>query len=90
MPPQPNNDAERAELKKVARDLLSRIKGLLVLNWRQKTTARAQVRLAIEDALESGLPPAYERPLFEQKCAALFEHVYESYPEAQVSLYAAN
>jgi hypothetical protein len=88
-PAPPLSDAERAELKKVARDLLNRIKGLLVLNWRQKAAARAQVRLAIEDALESGLPAAYERPLFEQKCAALFEHIYESYPERDMNVYVA-
>src|SRR5690606_34656190 len=30
------NSAERDEVKKVAKDLLSRLKALLVLNWRQK------------------------------------------------------
>jgi type I restriction enzyme, R subunit len=49
---------ERAEVKKVARDLLSRLKSLLVLNWRQKSAARAQLKLAIEDALDTGLPAA--------------------------------
>ncbi len=33
---------ERNEVKKVARDLLVKLKGLLVLNWRQKSTARSQ------------------------------------------------
>jgi len=55
--------AERAEVKKVARELLNRLKQLLVLNWRQKSTARAQLRLAIEDVLDAGLPRAYARPL---------------------------
>ncbi len=30
-------EEERAEVKKVARDLLARLKALLVLNWRQKS-----------------------------------------------------
>jgi len=30
---------ERAEVKKVARELLNRLKQLLVLNWRQRSTA---------------------------------------------------
>ncbi len=50
---------ERAEVKKVARELLARLKDLLVLNWRQKSAARSTLKLAIEDALDSGLPRAY-------------------------------
>jgi type I restriction enzyme R subunit len=70
---------ERNEVKKVAQQLLERLKKLLVLNWRQKTQARAQVRLAIEDLLDEGLPPWYAKDLYQVKCEALFEHVYESY-----------
>ena len=77
---------ERAEVKKVAREMLNRLKELLVLNWRQKSTARSKLKLAIEDVLDK-LPEAYERQLYAQKCAALFEHVYESYPEANQSAY---
>jgi type I restriction enzyme R subunit len=80
--------AERDEVKKVARELLSRLKQLLVLNWRQKSAARSTLKLAIEDALDT-LPAAYDRPLYSQKCMALFEHVYESYPEANGGRYAA-
>jgi len=79
--------AERDEVKKVARELLARLKTLLVLNWRQKSAARSTLKLAIEDTLDT-LPAAYDRPLFAQKCSALFEHVYESYPERNVGVYA--
>jgi type I restriction enzyme R subunit len=79
---------ERAEVKKVARDLLNRLKQLLVLNWRQKSGARAQVRLAIEDVLDGGLPRVYDKPLYEQKCSVLFEHIYESYTEEGCSVYS--
>lgn len=79
---------ERAEVKKVARDLLLKLKGLLVLNWRQKLTARSQLKLLIEDTLDTGLPRAYTPQIYEQKCAAVFEHVYESYPERDVGVYA--
>jgi len=80
--------AERTEVKKVARALLDRIKTLLVLNWRQKAGARAQLRLAIEDVLDGGLPRAYDKPLYEKKCTALFEHVYECYPGEGQGVYA--
>jgi type I restriction enzyme, R subunit len=81
------NAAERDEVKKVAKELLSRLKTLLVLNWRQKSAARSTLKLAIEDTLDT-LPDAYDRPLFAQKCSALFEHVYESYPERNAGVYA--
>lgn len=79
--------AERDEVKKVAKELLSRLKSLLVLNWRQKSAARSSLKLAIEDMLDT-LPAAYDRPLYSQKCTALFEHVYESYPERNAGVYA--
>ncbi|GAB1719602.1 MAG: DEAD/DEAH box helicase [Nitrosospira sp.] len=78
---------ERAEVKKVARELLVKLKGLLVLNWRQKSMARSQLKLTIEDTLDSGLPRAYTPELYNQKCSAVFEHVYESYPERNAGVY---
>lgn len=80
---------ERAEVKKVAHILLERLKQLLVLNWRNKIAARAQVQEAIKDTLDSGLPRAYTPELYRQKCSVLFDHVYESYPERDGSVYAA-
>jgi type I restriction enzyme R subunit len=82
------NTEERAEVRKVARDLLARLKGLLVLNWRQKAAARSTLRLAIEDTLDSGLPRAYAPDMYRDKCSAVFEHVYESYPERNAGVYA--
>jgi type I restriction enzyme R subunit len=79
---------ERAEVKKVAHELLTRLKDLLVLNWRKKAAARSALRLAIEDTLDSGLPKAYAREMYRQKCSAVFEHVYESYPERDAGVYA--
>ncbi len=70
---------EREAVKKVARQVLERLKSVLALDWRRQTQARAQVRLAIEDTLDQGLPRAYTPELYQGKCAALFEHVYESY-----------
>jgi len=73
------SEEEREEVKKVARQLLQRVKGALVINWRQKAQARAQVRLAIEDELDDGLPRVYSPDLYEQKCSAVFAHVFESF-----------
>ena len=78
---------ERDEVKREARTLLSWRKELSVLNW-QKSAARAALTLAVEDALDSGLPRAYSPELYRKKCSAVFEHLYESYPERSVGVYS--
>lgn len=70
---------ERDEVKKVARVMLDKLKVAVVLDWRQRAQARAHVRLTIEDALDDGLPRAYTPELYQQKVAAVFEHVFGSY-----------
>lgn len=79
---------ERAEVKKVARDLLVRLQWMLVLDWRKKSGARAQLQLAIEDTLDAGLPRAYTPERYRQKCSAVFEHVYEGYAGRGTNVYA--
>jgi type I restriction enzyme, R subunit len=80
---------ERTEVKKVAKQLLERLKALLVLDWRKRQAARARVEDAIKDFLDAGLPPAYSPDLYQQKCSAVFEHFYESYPESDANVYTA-
>jgi len=81
-------DSERTKVKVVASELLDKVKALLVLNWREKAASRAQLKLAIEDALDLGLPRAYTPELYQQKCTTIFEHFYVSYPEREKSIYA--
>ena len=59
----------------------------IALNWRQRTQSRAQVRLAIEDFLDAGLPRAYTPELYHRKCSDLFEHIYERYLGEGTSVY---
>ena len=69
-------------MKKVARALLNRLKQLLVLNWRQKAAARSQTQVGHRGCPGHGAPACLQRPeLYRQKCSAVFEHMYESYPE---------
>lgn len=75
-------------MKKVARALLERIAYLLDLDWRGRTSARSRVQLAIEDALDDGLPDKYTNELFNEKAAKLFEHFYEKYPDRLHNVYA--
>ncbi len=78
---------EQTEVKKVAKQLLARLKGLLVLDWRKRQAARARVEEAIRDFLDDGLPRAYTTDAYKQKCSAVFEHFYESYPGREVNVY---
>ena len=72
------SDTERDEVKKVAKQLLAKVQGLLALDWQKRAGPRAQVKGAISDALDEGLPRAYDKPLYEAKVEAVFEHFYET------------
>ena len=80
---------EREEVKKIAHQILEKLNKLLVLGWRQKVSTRARVKIEIENALDEGLPRAYSKELYEAKCSAVFEHVYQSYQGEGQSVYAA-
>lgn len=88
-PAPPLTPEERNEIKKVAKQLLTKLKGLLVLDWRKRQSTQAKVRDTIKDVLDLGLPRAYSPELYEQKCATIFEHIYESYPQSGEGVYAA-
>ena len=80
---------ERSEVKKVAKLLLERIKALLVLDWRKRQSSRAGVEDAIKGLLDAGLPRVYSPELYQKKCSAVFEHVYESYADQGDNIYVA-
>jgi type I site-specific restriction-modification system R (restriction) subunit len=74
------SDSDREKVKVTARDLLNTLKaGKLVLDWRKRQQARADVRITIEKMLDMGLPRAYTPELFDQKTSAVFQHVYDAY-----------
>jgi len=61
----------------------------LVLDWKKTQAKRAAVRIEIEEALDVGLPdPTYDKPLYESKVQAVFEHIFSAYQGAGVSIYA--
>jgi type I restriction enzyme R subunit len=80
-------EAERAQVKKVAESLLVLLKReKLVLDWRKEQQARAAVRLAVEEQLDQ-LPEKFTTDLYEQKCSAVYEHIYDSYWDDGRSVY---
>jgi type I restriction enzyme R subunit len=82
------SNADRDKVKATARELLATLKaGKLVIDWRKRQQARAEVRVTIEKMLDQGLPRAYTPELFEQKATAVFQHVYDAYYGAGRSVY---
>ncbi len=82
--------AERTQVKQVAQELLVTLKAeRLVLDWRKKQQTRAMVRQAIEVSLDR-LPSIYTTALYQQKCEAVYQHVYESYFSEGRSVYRAH
>ena len=61
----------------------------LVLDWKKKVPMRADVQLTIEDTLWEKLPEEYYPPeLKDEKSNLLFQHVYDSYQGAGISIYS--
>jgi type I restriction enzyme R subunit len=80
--------AQETTVKSVVRDLLAKLKReLLVLDWRDRQSTRAAVRVGIETTLDGGLPDVYDRTLFARKSQAVYEHVFTSYQGDGHSIY---
>ena len=80
---------EEQQVKKVGRELLEILKReKLVLDWRKRQQSRAQVCVTIEDIFDRGLPQAYSPELYQKKCDAVYQHVYDSYYGAGKSVYS--
>ena len=79
--------AQEAEVKRVARELLERLKAdRIVLDWRTRQQSRAAVRQAIELELDK-LPEVYSPEIFETKCDLAYRHVFDSYYGPGESVY---
>lgn len=81
------NDEVR-QVKQVARELLEKLKReKLVLDWRKRQQARADVRLTIEESLDR-LPARYTAPVYREKCQQVYMHVYDAYYGGGQGVYA--
>ncbi len=81
---------EKQQVKKVARDLLERLKeSKLVLDWRKRQQSRAQVLTTIKDVLDDGLPRSYTPEKYNEKCQVIYQHIYDNYYGQGRSIYKA-
>ncbi len=84
------SEKEKAEIRKVARELLATLKERkLVLDWRKRQQSRADVLTTIETALDEGLPQSFTPEVYRQKCELVYQHVYDSYYGPGLSVYTA-
>ena len=81
------SDEETREVKKIAKELLAKLKaGLLVIEWRTKQQARAAVHRAIRQAF-GALPAAYSSDIKRVNVNRTYAHVYDSYSGVGQSVY---
>jgi type I restriction enzyme, R subunit len=84
------DDTEREQVKRAARDLLATLKReKLVLDWKKRQQTRAAVLTVIRDVLDRELPRAYDPQAYEQKCGAVYQHIYDAYADGSHSIFAA-
>lgn len=80
---------EVEQVKKVAKDLLARLKEeKLALDWKKKVETRADVKVTITNYLFDFLPePTYSDKECEKRAQMVYFHVYDSYVDEKVNVY---
>jgi type I restriction enzyme R subunit len=79
-------DKERDEVKKVAHELLERLKEALVIDWKKKQRTKAKVESLIKDVLDN-LPDTYDDELWPKACEEVYLHVFDKYAGEGKSVY---
>ena len=84
------NPAEVDQVKKVAKELLAKLKNeKLVLDWKKKQETQADVKITIQEILYDELPePTYSKEDCEDRTQKVYFHVYDNYVDEKVNVYA--
>lgn len=73
-------EKDKKQVKAAARQLLETLKNeKLVLDWRKKQQARAEVLYTIEKVLDDDLPRSFSTELYRKKCELVYQHIYDNY-----------
>ena len=57
-----------------------------MLDWRKRQQTKSLVEVTIRDILDK-LPSSYSETLYNQECADIYQHVYDSYSGQDASVY---
>ena len=68
---------ERDAVKRVVRLLRERLHALLAPGWRERVTARAAVKQAVDGLLDMELPRVYTPEIFAAKSGLVFQHLID-------------
>ncbi|MBG0810806.1 type I restriction endonuclease subunit R [Methylosinus sp. H3A] len=72
--------ADEVNVKAIARELLDKLKQeKLILDWRLRESAKADVRETIRQELDQ-LPEVYDRKLWDEKVERTYQFVFEHFP----------
>lgn len=83
-------EKDMRQVKMAARQLLEILKKeKLVLDWRKKQQARAEVLYTIEKVLDDDLPRSFSTDLYRKKCELVYQHIYDNYYGDGRSVYDA-
>jgi type I restriction enzyme R subunit len=82
----PLSEKERNEVKAIAKELLEKLRSMLVLDWRKKQRTKARVQSMIQDVLDK-LPEAYDEELWPKACEQVYMHVFDKYAGEGRSVY---
>jgi type I restriction enzyme R subunit len=80
-------EKERAEVKKIAHELLEKLKEALVIDWKKKQRTKAKVESLIKDVLDALPEDIYNDTLWSKACEEVYLHVYDKYSGEGVSVY---
>ncbi len=80
------SEKERDAVKQVAHELLEKLKGVLVIDWRKKQRTKARVESLIKDVLDE-LPEVYEDSVWLKTCDQVYLHVFDKYSGEGRSVY---
>lgn len=82
-------EKEKNRVKLTAKNLLHVLKEeKLVLDWRNKQQTNADVIITIKECLDKCLPRSYTPEIYQERCNAVYQHIYESYYGDGKSLYS--
>jgi len=80
------SEKERNKVKNNAKELLNKLKSVLVIDWRKKQRTKAKVHNLIEEVLDQ-LPETYTDEIWPKAIEHVYVHVYDKYAGEGESVY---
>jgi type I restriction enzyme R subunit len=78
------------KVRKTSKDLLETLKkGKLNAGWKRMQSARAKVKVAIDNVCGRDLPEAYVDNIYAEKCQNLYMHFFDNYQSSTQNTYSS-